>query len=186
VVDGVPDGFGEVAVPARLAEHEAQEDLRFGRGRVEPGNRDVVGENRGMSYSFTPTGYYATFDRKQSRGGIVQRPVEAWSADGDALVVDNKVGQLVPVRNLPGFEGLQPCRQQTAVLPALPGWSVHHTPEGEDSATYPVVGWLITSDGTGLPLVAAGGGAWTSEELDDPDQCVLLAPGEKPSPPSSR
>jgi hypothetical protein len=133
-----------------------------------------------MSYTFTPTGWYATFDRKRSPGGIVQRDIEGWSPEGDALAVDERAGKLMPVRSMTGFQGLLRCSTVAAVIPAEPGWRVHYAAEKTDPSFEAPVGWAIGDNGYGLPLIGGGDGVSATDELDSPSdhRVTLLEPGQ--------
>jgi len=126
-------------------------------------------------YAFSPTGWYATFDQSRSPGGVLQARVEAWSPDGAALVVDPGAGRLVPATGVAGFVELRPCRRVVSVIPAPPGWRVHHV---DDTGSYnsSVVGFAVSADGEGLPVVAHPLGT-DARELSRPSQ-TLLGPDE--------
>jgi len=127
-------------------------------------------------YGFTTTGWYAIFDNKRSPRGVRQLPVEAWSADGQALVPNEEAGRLSAARSIAGFEQLMPCYRALAVIPAAPGWRVRQV-DGEDVDILDVIGWVVDHDHNGLPLVAVKScqGAWMAR-IDDDDNLTLLTP----------
>jgi hypothetical protein len=132
-------------------------------------------------YAFSPTGWYATFDQTRSPGGVLQARVEAWSPDGAALVVDPTAGRLVPATAVAGFAELRPCRRVVSVIPAAPGWRVHHV---DDSGSYnsTVVGFAVAADGEGLPVVAHPLGT-DAEELSRPSPAQLSPDEADPETP---
>jgi hypothetical protein len=134
-------------------------------------------------YDVTTTGWYATFDRKRSPGRVMQLPVEAWSDDGAALVVDEKAGRLAPAHTMAGFEGLMPCRRHMAVIPAAPGWRVRQV-AGDEVDVLDVIGWVMDDDGRGLPVVATRScqGAWLADIDNAHDELTLLTPRDPDLP----
>jgi hypothetical protein len=114
-----------------------------------------------VSHEYTATGWYATFDPKKHPRRNVQNPVEAWSADGEALVLDGDKGRLVPAARVPGFEGLMPCRRIVQVVPAQPGWKVTFPPDEKinepEPWTLPVLAWIIDDEGEAKPLLPVDG-----------------------------
>lgn len=96
---------------------------------------------------FSPTGWVAYYD--PSVAPPTQRVVEAWNADGVALVVDDRRGQLVPARDQPGFRELLPASRIIAAVPAAPGWSVQADDSSWDA---PVALWIVDQNGMVLPV----------------------------------
>ncbi len=131
-------------------------------------------------YDFTPTGWYATFDHKRSRGGIRRRDVEAWSDEGDALAVDQERGRLVVVHTMPGFQRLMHGDKITAMVPAAPGWRVRQVEEGEPPSIGQVIAWALCGDYFGTVLPVTAGTGWTASGVADvanDENLTLLAPG---------
>ncbi|GDY32879.1 hypothetical protein [Gandjariella thermophila] len=135
-------------------------------------------------YTFTPTGWYATFDQSRSSGRIFQARVEAWSRDGVALVVDPAAGRLVPVSSMPGFVELRPCHRIAGVIEAPKGWRMHRV-DSAGAFTAPVVGFAVDDEGAALPVVAGALQADASQLShpndtllgpDDPDPEEAVAP----------
>ncbi|MGH3857792.1 MAG: hypothetical protein ACRDR6_30740 [Pseudonocardiaceae bacterium] len=110
-----------------------------------------------VSYDYTATGWYATFDPNKSRGGCIQQPVEAWSPDGDAMIVDKQAGYLVPVRAVPGFKSLHPCGRIGRVIKAAEGWQMHFADDDLAIDALPVIGWIIDNEGEAKPLLPVEG-----------------------------
>jgi hypothetical protein len=110
-----------------------------------------------MIGTHTPTGWYAVFTRDGSAEGSLHRAVEAWSADGEALVVSESDGALAPARTQPGFAGLRPGRRIVGVIPAGDGWTKTFNPdpdEGEpDPWSLPIIGWLVDDTGEVSPVL---------------------------------
>lgn len=111
-----------------------------------------------MPYDYTPTGWYATFDPTQHPERHVQSPVEAWSPDGHALIVDQKRGMLVPATQVRGFKGVRRCSRIVGVLPSPDGWEVEYPPESDQPAhREPVIGWVVNDEGDANPIMPISG-----------------------------
>lgn len=96
-------------------------------------------------YAHTPTGWRAEY-------GDESLPVEAFDADGDAMVVDRTRGCLQKARSVSGFSGLvRSAGRVVATLPAQPGYRI-----GVKTITktlqVPIVAWAITDDREVLPV----------------------------------
>ncbi|AWK74270.1 hypothetical protein CBI38_24660 [Rhodococcus oxybenzonivorans] len=89
---------------------------------------------------------------------LTGRDVVAWSDDGEALVLDAKVGRLVPV-----YGPLAVDNRVVQMIPAT-GWQVTHNHGTEDEFTEPLVAWGLRSDGSVVPLNTDCGGL--VEDLD--------------------
>jgi hypothetical protein len=115
----------------------------------------------GVSYDYTLTGWYARFDPKKHPRKHGELPIEAWSASGEALVVDDVIGRLVSAANIPGFKGLTQCRRVADVVPAVEGWQVTFPPDDEagrpEPWTLPVVAWLVDGAGDAQPILPVDG-----------------------------
>lgn len=99
----------------------------------------------------TVTTYKAIYREPKADGGFYNyaRDVEAWDDDGNALVVDEKAGKLVPANDRVGFYELQ--FTDGRYITALPadGWvAKFHTDKPEESFTEPLLCWLVEQDGT--------------------------------------
>jgi hypothetical protein len=123
------------------------------------------------AYTFTPTGWYATFDQSRSTGRVFEARVESWSRDGVALVVDPAGGRLVPVTSMPGFVELRPCRRVAGVIAAPAGWRMHRV-DSAGAFTAPVVGFAVDDEGAALPVVAGALQADASQ-LSHPNDTLL-------------
>ncbi len=92
---------------------------------------------------FSPTGWIAQYDPGH------RHAVEAWGADGLALIVDDRRGQLVPARDQPGFRELVEVSRVVAAVPAAPGWSVQADDSSWDA---PVALWIVDQHGIVAPV----------------------------------
>ncbi|GDY29028.1 hypothetical protein [Gandjariella thermophila] len=101
---------------------------------------------------YSKTGWYAVFESAEQPHGWDEREVEAFSGAREALVVDSRLGRLVPACRQPGFLELRPCERVTSVVSCQPGWWVCG-PDRREA----VVAWLISHDGKGVPLVPSRG-----------------------------
>ncbi|MEU5557948.1 hypothetical protein AB0H47_17745 [Streptomyces globisporus] len=94
-------------------------------------------------------------DYQQEVGGRTvysSKPVIAWDDEGQALVVDERSGRLVPANNGRTFTGLS--KGEYPVVGAIPGggWSVRFkSPDGTFTED-PLVAWTVRSDGTLTPV----------------------------------
>ncbi|MGA4979329.1 hypothetical protein [Streptomyces cinereoruber] len=97
--------------------------------------------------------YQANY-RQEEDGGTVYRskPVIAWDGEGQALVVDERTGQLVPANNGRAFVGLS--EGEHPVVAAIPGggWSARYKEEDGTFLVDPLVAWTIRSNGTLAPV----------------------------------
>ena len=80
---------------------------------------------------FSPTGWTAHYDPSVTPS--IRRAVESWDAEGVALVVDERRGQLVVLEMQPGLRELVEVSRVIAAVPAGPGWSV----QADDAAGAP-------------------------------------------------
>ena len=103
-----------------------------------------------MGFDVSPTGWMAAYDH----GALpyATRPVERFSEEGEALVVDERSGNLVSAAGLHGFAELTRCSTTVSVIPADPGWTVTFK-DGDTSFTEPIVAWIVNDVGNGNPLV---------------------------------
>lgn len=96
---------------------------------------------------FSPTGWVAYYDPSVTPS--VRRAVESWDAEGVALVVDDRRGQLVPAREQPGFRELIEVSRVVAAVPAAPGWSVQADDGSWDA---PIALWIVDQRGMVAPV----------------------------------
>lgn len=98
--------------------------------------------------------YEANYKQEVDGRAVYRRkPVIAWDDEGQALVVDERRGRLVPAdkggRTFTGLsEGGHP------VVAAIPGggWSVRFKNEDGTFTVDPLVAWTVRSDGTLTPI----------------------------------
>ncbi|MDF6043223.1 hypothetical protein LRD69_13910 [Streptomyces sp. JH14] len=103
-----------------------------------------------MPVTPTPTGWIACYrsdEQKRLKQPGHTVPVDGWSTDGDALVVDKRLGCRVPASSLPDFRGLE---QAPAIVAVLPGQGWRLVVDGETS--HLVLGWAIDTAGYGSPI----------------------------------
>ena len=104
-----------------------------------------------MTEHTTPTGWIAVYrspEQKQLKQPGHTLPVDGWSPDGDALVVEKHLGARVPAASLPHFVGLEQAPAIVAVLPGQ-GWRLVVSEE----ISHPVLGWAIDATGYGVPIL---------------------------------
>jgi hypothetical protein len=96
----------------------------------------------------------ARFRHTDDGGGerFSTRPVEAWSSDGDALVVDWRSGQLKPAHSCGGFVDVD--LGDGDVVAAVPGggWRVQLVGKDGSTRTEPVLAWTVNSAGGFEPV----------------------------------
>lgn len=118
-----------------------------------------------------------------SRTSHNERPIIAWDDDGNALVVEDHSGELIPARLLGGigmFAGVRiEPREEGPYIGVVPGqgWFIrtrHDDGAIEDTA---VVAFAIRADGTGDPLMATADGLVEPVEYTDGEKHRLNAPG---------
>lgn len=102
-------------------------------------------------------------------------PVEAWSDDGAALVVDLAAGRLREARSYADFERLQETDGHT--VGAIPGggWLLS-AKDGEAERTEPVVGWSVTAGGVWAAHTADGEGYVETVDIREGDGQRLVPP----------
>lgn len=98
-----------------------------------------------MDDQISPTGWIARFEPRRSR------QVERFSEAGDALVVNELTGRLVPAKDVAGFQQLEQCGRQLSVIAAAPGWRTTGIDDG-DRWEEPVVAWFVNDSGVGQPM----------------------------------
>ncbi|WP_055558781.1 hypothetical protein [Streptomyces luridiscabiei] len=112
------------------------------------------------------------------------KPVIAWDDEGQALVVDERNGRLVPANNGRTFTGLSEGRHP--VVAAIPGggWGARYKSDDGSFTVDPLVAWTVRSDGTLAPVDTDITGV-----CDDPTAMSsfdgLVAPGAAAQPDSS-
>ncbi|MCX5115413.1 hypothetical protein OOK13_44745 [Streptomyces sp. NBC_00378] len=104
------------------------------------------------------------------------KPVIAWDDEGQALVVDERSGRLVPANNQRTFTGLSEGGHPVIAAIAGGGWGARYNNEDGTSTVDPLVAWAVRSDGTLTPIDTDGAGL-----CDDPTTMGnfdgLVAPG---------
>lgn len=106
------------------------------------------------SQEFTPTGWVARY--KYHDGREEEFPVETWSSDGDAMIVDYMSGRLTPVWRREGFAKLDRVDRIVTAVPAAPGWRVKLEGEPGDFWEEPIAAWLVTDQGHIHPVLDFG------------------------------
>ena len=96
---------------------------------------------------FSSTGWTAHYDPSVTPS--IRRAVESWDAEGVALVVDERRGQLVRARDQSGLRELVEVSRVIAAVPAGPGWSVQ---ADDGSWGAPVALWIIDQRGMVAPV----------------------------------
>ncbi|MEV2255962.1 hypothetical protein AB0I94_36315 [Streptomyces sp. NPDC050147] len=118
---------------------------------------------------------------KQEEGGRTvyrSKPVIAWDDEGQALVVDERSGRLVPANNGRAFTGLSEGGHP--VVAAIPGggWSARFKNQDGTFNVDPLVAWTVRSDGTLTPIdTDATGVCEASTAMGNFDG--LVAPGDE-------
>lgn len=92
-------------------------------------------------------------------------PVVAWSADGDALVVDYARGALRPASTLPGFSGVVEAPAPIVAVVPGGGWMARYTLEKGAASVEPVLAWAFDCHGCATAMVATSDG--TVEPVDE-------------------
>ena len=78
-----------------------------------------------------------------------------WDADGNALVVDRKVGRRVRASEQSGFLAVCEAAGYDSAVTAAPGWTVRWCKEGVDDIVDPVVAFAEDpAVHGGVPLIA--------------------------------
>ncbi|MFJ4274035.1 hypothetical protein ACIP29_26160 [Streptomyces coelicoflavus] len=97
--------------------------------------------------------YEARYKQEENGRTVFRsKPVIAWDDEGQALVVDERTGRLVPANNGRTFTGLSEGGHP--VVAAIPGggWSARYKhPDGTTTAD-PLVAWTVQSNGTLTPI----------------------------------
>ncbi|MCX4971048.1 hypothetical protein OHA98_41280 [Streptomyces sp. NBC_00654] len=92
--------------------------------------------------------------KQEANGRTVYRskPVIAWDDEGQALVVDERSGRLVPADSGRNFTGLSEGGH--LVVAAIPGggWSARYKNEDGTFTVDPLVAWTVRSDGILTPV----------------------------------
>ncbi|MEW2071885.1 hypothetical protein [Streptomyces sp. NPDC007346] len=97
--------------------------------------------------------YQADYQQEENgRTSYRSKPVIAWDDEGQALVVDERSGRLVPANNGRTFTGLSEGGHP--VVGAIPGggWSVRFKNSDGTFTEDPLVAWTVRSDGTLTPV----------------------------------
>lgn len=102
--------------------------------------------------------FYST-DNTGKRYNDHYLPVEAWSDEGEPLVLDEKTGRLRRADSYGNFASVGEC-QRPRRISAIPGggWLMRHTEPDGSTWTEPVVGWVIDEYGTAEAIVTDGAG----------------------------
>jgi hypothetical protein len=124
----------------------------------------------------SPTGWLAVYwnDRQLPTAWL---PVEAWGRDGEPLVVDTKLGNLVNARSIRGFAELE--KEPEPFIAALPaaGWRLHWEADGE-SGIHELMGFAVRADGEAIPIRQIDGDRGEAFGACDGEAVRLLEPGE--------
>ncbi|WP_455359991.1 hypothetical protein [Streptomyces sp. SYSU K21746] len=85
---------------------------------------------------------------------VTTKPVIAWGDDGVALVADEKTGRLREASSYSNFSGVAPADAE--VVGAVPGgtWRAEFSTDEEGTVSWPVLAWLVRSDGECSPVYA--------------------------------
>lgn len=127
----------------------------------------------------SPTGWTAVYLNEKGLPGK-RKHVEAWSPDGDPLVVDYTVGALVNARSIVGFDRLELAPDPfVAAIPAN-GWRLHWEADGR-SGVNDLIGFAIRADGEAVPIRSVDGDHGDAFYACDNEAVQLLAPGEEPA-----
>ncbi|MFG3492977.1 hypothetical protein [Streptomyces sp. NPDC047972] len=129
-----------------------------------------------MTLPTSPTGWLACYrtDEEIEKKRFGHRlPVDGWSPDGEALVVDARRGTRVPAANLPSFRGLLRAESSTVGVVPGQGWSVAYPNGGSPD---PVIAWAIDRHGYAKPLIANSDGY--AEPWEQESHGGFLAPGD--------
>jgi hypothetical protein len=100
--------------------------------------------------------WQACYKPAQAQGRTIDRilEVEAWNEDGDALVVDEDSGRLVPARALDGFYGLVEDRDPNVAAVPGQGWSVQYANDDGSVISMPVIAFAF--EGGDWSVIMAG------------------------------
>lgn len=111
----------------------------------------------------TSRSYDAMFEHTHSDGAwkgktyTMTMPVEAWTDEGDPMVLQDGKKRLVRASSFSNFIGVTEAERQP-VVGVLPGdgWRFAYADDDGAEFTEPVLGWAVTADGYAYPLVAHG------------------------------
>jgi hypothetical protein len=124
----------------------------------------------------SPTGWLALYLNRENLPGP-RLAVEAWSPDGDPLVVDRRLGALVNARSMERFDRLERAEPTfVAVLPAG-GWRLHWEADGK-SGINELIGFAMRADGEAVPIRDVDGDHGEAFYACDGEAVRLLAPSE--------
>ncbi|WP_331736549.1 hypothetical protein OG426_54770 (plasmid) [Streptomyces canus] len=89
---------------------------------------------------------------KNGKATYTSKPVIAWDDDGQALIVDERTGRLVPASNDGSFLGVS--EGQHPVVAAIPGagWRARYKNPDGTTTTDPLLAWIVRSDGSLTPI----------------------------------
>jgi hypothetical protein len=127
----------------------------------------------------SPTGYQAYYQspaQRDARQIGPTRPVIRWDADGDAMVVDEHAGRLVPATSLPDFRYL--TEEESPVVGALPpqGWRLGFGQDDGTEIVEDLIGWAVHNTGVITPIVAGEWNQGTPMFHDTVDNELRLIP----------
>ncbi|GAA2955051.1 hypothetical protein [Streptomyces enissocaesilis] len=97
--------------------------------------------------------YEANYKQEEDGRTVYRsKPVIAWNDEGQALVVDERNGRLVPANNGRTFTGLSEGGHP--VVAAIPGggWSARFKNQDGTFTVDPLVAWTVRSDGILTPV----------------------------------
>jgi hypothetical protein len=83
--------------------------------------------------------------------------VQAWSDNGDALILDSEAGRLVPAHEVSGFLAVEASTGRYIAAVPADGWAVRYGTEAGGN-TEPVICWLVQDDGGVDPVVGGADG----------------------------
>lgn len=83
----------------------------------------------------------------------IQQPVEAWSDDGEPMVIDDQTGKLIEATSYNNFLGVCMSDNEDPVqlMPAL-GWRVWRIDEKGEPWFATLVAWALCADGSIFPM----------------------------------
>ncbi|TXS08093.1 hypothetical protein EAO70_35485 [Streptomyces sp. adm13(2018)] len=134
-----------------------------------------------MTLPTSPTGwlaYYRTNEEVERKRHGRHLPVDGWSPEGDALVVDRRRGARVPAASLPHFRGLQVTESDTVNTVPGQGWSIAYL---NGATPDPVIAWAVDRHGYAKPLIANSDGY--AEPWEQESHGGFLSPGNPDNSP---
>lgn len=125
--------------------------------------------------------YEARYRHAKPDGGsyFITKPVVAWTQDGVAQVADEKTGRLRDADSWSNFAGLVSAK--APVVAAIPGgtWWAEYADDEGDAISWPVLAWLVHSDGECVPVHSDRDGV--VDDVTSPGNFVRLYQPEEDS-----